>query len=239
MNNITSEAMQTFYEMTKKDPVIDINGRKYRRRGYEAVTEPTVNVLSTHTLQGIVDAVTSEFEPKTGENPYIHISGPTEVYLQTQAFGPFLQRHVLIESEAYVTDFRFGGEYDTEQFIIALNSQFIQNDDRDVILKLSSRITKETSGTLSDDGISQKMEVKQGISMREKVEVQNPFSLKPYRTFPEIEQPTSDFIFRVRDQGGHVTCSLHEADGAKWKIEAIESIKEFFANKLPDLPVIA
>jgi len=238
MNNITSEAMRTFYEMTRKDPVIDINGRKYQCDGYKAVTEPTVKPLSTHTLKGIVDAVISGFEPEI-EKLYIYISGHKEVYLQSQAFGPFLQRHILIESEAYVTDFRFGGEYETEQFIIALNSQFIQNDDRDAILKFSSRITKETSGTLSDDGISQKMEVKQGISLREKVEVKNPFSLKPYRTFPEIEQPASDFIFRVRDQGGHVTCSLHEADGAKWKIEAIEKIKAFFAKTIPNIPVIA
>jgi hypothetical protein len=162
------------------------------------------------------------------------------VALETEAFGPFLQRHTLIKSKAYVTDFMFGNHYNQEEFTIAMLSQFIQNDDRDSLLKLASSITTQTAGTVSDNGVSQSMEIKKGVSLREKVEVKNPFLLKPYRTFSEIEQPGSDFVFRVHDDDRRgITCSLHEADGAKWKIEAIENIKEFFANKLPDVPVIA
>ena len=239
MNHISSEAMQKFYDMTRKDPVIDIGGRPYCLDGYGPITEPLVDSLGTHTLQGIVDAVERGFESELELNIYIHVLGPDKVCLKTETFGPFLERHTLIRASAYVTDYRFGEGYNIEQFIIALNSQFIQSGDRDAILKLSSRITKETSGTLSDDGVSQKMEVKQGVSMREKVEVKNPFGLRPYRTFSEIEQPESDFIFRVKDKGGDMYCSLHEADGAKWRIEAIENIKAFFSIKLPDIMVIA
>jgi hypothetical protein len=239
-----STALQKFYDMTRKDPVLDINGKTYKRPGYSAVHEPLVTCLDTHTLQGIVEAVELQFEPDINYEYHIHIASPTEVLLETQAFGPFHQRHIIIKAEAYVTNFLFGNEYEVEQFIIALNSQFILNKDRNALLQLASKITKETSGTVSDNGISQKMEVKQGVSMRDKVEVKNPFILKPYRTFPEIEQPASEFVFRVRDNQGVVTCALYEADGSKWKIEAIDRIKGFFKEKLnkkgfPDMPVIA
>lgn len=241
MNHITSDAMQKFYDMTRKDPVIEVEGRPYCLSGYEPVTSPKIKPLTTHTLQGIVDAVESDFErlADLGAQLHIHVHDPTHVFLETGSIGPFLQRNILIQAEAYVTDFRFGHGYDTEQFIIALMTQFVQNDDWESILKLVSRMTKETAGTISDDGISQKMEVKQGISMRDKVEVKNPFRLQPFRTFTEIKQPESEFVFRVKDNDGQVQCSIHEADGAKWKIEAIESIKAFFTKALPDATVIA
>lgn len=239
MDNLFSNAMSQFYDMVKKDPVIEINERKYKRRGYEPVTEPTVSVLETHTLQGIVDAVKADVEPLGNEiKLHIHVFDPTSVYLESQCFGPFLQRHVLIKSSAYVTDFRFGQGYNPEEFIIALNSQFIPNEDQTKLLELCSTITKETSGTVVDTGVSQKMEVKSGVSMRDKVEVKNPFLLMPYRTFSEVQQPESDFVFRVKDDG-HIRCALYEADGSAWKIQAIENIKSFFTENLPDIPVIA
>lgn len=240
MNNISSEAMQKFYDMTRKDPVIEIEGRPYRLPGYEPAHEPTVTALETHTLQGIVDAVNADFEFDLDHTSHVHVLSPTQVFLETESFGPFLQRHTLVSSTAYVTKFRFGDEYNIEEFIISMLSQFIQNEDRDNLLKLASSITSTTSGTVNDTGISQHMEIKKGISMREKVEVQNPFILKPYRTFQEIEQPASEFVFRVHDDERRgITCSLHEADGAKWKVEATESIKFFFIKALPNITVIA
>jgi len=239
MDNMISNAMQRFYQMTKTEAVIEINGRKYKQHGYEAVAEPTVPQLNTHTLQGIVDCCRAEhFEP-TDIDCHIYIVSPTQVVLQSEAFGPFLQRHVFIKADAYVTDFQFDRDHDTEEFIIALNSQFQPNEDRINLVKLCSSITKETAGTVTDDGVAQKLEVRSGVSMRNKVAVQNPFTLIPFRTFPEIEQPESDFIFRVKDTGRDIRCALYQADGSKWKITAINRIKAFFKEALPDIPVIA
>lgn len=240
MDNIISNAFKKFYEMTKKDPVIKIDGREYKREGYSPVIEPTINTLGTHTLQGIVDAVSASIEKRVVDlkDLHIHIDSPTRVYLESDSFGPFLQRHVIIESSAYVTNFNFGHNYTPEEFIISLNSQFIENDDRATLLTLCSNVTKETSGTIVDTGVSQKMEVKSGVSMRDKVEVKNPFKLQPFRTFSEVAQPESDFVFRVKD-GSSLSCALYEADGSAWKVEAINNIKAFFERELPAVPVIA
>lgn len=238
MNDLMTNAMDKFYEMTKKDPVIEINNRKYRVSGYNEVYEPEISRLATHTLQGIIDAIEAEIEPTVKEDLHIHIASPTQVFLETDSFGPFLQRHILIESNAYTSSFHFGKKYKPEEFIIALNAQFVENSARTALLELCGSITKDTSGTIVDTGVSQKMEVKNGISMRDKVEVKNPFSLKPFRTFSEIDQPESDFVFRVHDEGG-IYCALYEADGSAWKVKAIETIKTFFKESKIGLPVIA
>ena len=43
------------------------------------------------------------------------------------------------------------------------------------------------------------------------VKVPNPVTLRPFRTFIEVEQPESKFIFRMREGG---RCAIFEADGA-------------------------
>ncbi len=85
------------------------------------------------------------------------------------------------------------------------------------------------------------LEVRQGVSMRQEVEFKNPVILQPFRTFPEIKQPESEFVFRIHihEQDNGITCSLHEADGSAWKLKAITGIRDYFKEQLPDIPVIA
>lgn len=66
--------------------------------------------------------------------------------------------------------------------------------------------------------------------------VPSPVHLKPYRTFDEIDQPESDFIFRVQsNKFDGITCALFSADGGAWKTEAKQRIKEYLSNELSDL----
>lgn len=64
--------------------------------------------------------------------------------------------------------------------------------------------------------------------------VPNPVNLIPYRTFLEVQQPASDFIFRMKSSCG-VQCAILEADGGAWKNEAMNNIKEYLKNALADL----
>ncbi|WP_320043209.1 hypothetical protein [uncultured Desulfobacter sp.] len=238
MNDMITNAMREFKSMIDLDKVIDINGRQYKKDGFNPVYEPTVDCLKIHTLTGIVDAVQSDLDQENVEKIHIRVCSPTRVCLETDSFGPYLQRHCIIESTAYVTDFSFGRQYQPEDFVIALLSQFQETEHRDALLKACSAITKASIGTLNDNGISQKMELKQGVALRREVEFKNPVTLQPFRTFAEITQPVSAFVFRVHDDDG-VSCSLHEADGSAWKLKAITDIRDYFKNQLPEIPVIA
>lgn len=64
------------------------------------------------------------------------------------------------------------------------------------------------------------------------VVVPNPVTLAPYRTFVEVKQPESKFVFRMRKSEEGPQAALFEADGGAWKIEAMQRVKEFLEDKL-------
>lgn len=238
MNDMLSNAMIQFKDMIDLEKKISVGEKEFIKNGFSPVKESIVEPLGISTLTGIVDFVNHNVERGYAINMHIHVQSPTQVFLETDSFGPWLQRHVFISSNALVTDFKFGIKYKPEEFIIALLSQFQETEHRNALLSACSNITQESIGTVNDTGHSQKMEVRQGVSMRREVEFKNPVILQPFRTFPEIEQPESEFVFRIHDDNG-ISCSLHEADGAAWMLKAVTGIRDYFNEILPDVPVIA
>lgn len=79
--------------------------------------------------------------------------------------------------------------------------------------------------------------VKTGIASKGEAIVPNPVHLRPYRTFLEVDQPESDFVFRMKqDKYDGIQCAVFEADGGAWKMEATHSIKEYLKTELADMP---
>ena len=62
--------------------------------------------------------------------------------------------------------------------------------------------------------------------------VPSPCILRPYRTFLEIVQTMSKFVFRMKDSGSGVDCALFNADGGAWKLDAMNSIRKYFEKAL-------
>ena len=133
----------------------------------------------------------------------------------------------------------FERRMDVELFIIQLQSMFVKTAERDNLLKFLGSLKAGFSKEMNDNGVSQIVTAKTGITTVGEVAVPNPVKLQPYRTFSEIEQPASDFVFRIH--GGHdePTCALYEADGGAWKMEAIQRIAAWVKEKLPGVMVIA
>ena len=85
--------------------------------------------------------------------------------------------------------------------------------------------------------MSQKTTIKQGIASKADVLVPNPVTLTPYRTFLEVEQPESQFVFRIRDDRGEPVFKLVEAEGGLWRNEAMMNIKKFLEEQLDNSKV--
>ena len=134
----------------------------------------------------------------------------------------------------------FGQWLDPESFIVALQAMFVQDSITGSLLALVSSIKEEAVKTSGDDGVSQTVTARAGVALVTEVKVPNPVTLRPYRTFMEVEQPAISCVFRLR-QGPML--SLHEADGGLWRLEAIQSIKAYLVQAMVDLqqdiPVIA
>lgn len=118
---------------------------------------------------------------------------------------------------------------DTETFNTMLLSMFIETQARADLFKVIKSMTKEQNLNTTDDGVSQVITVKQGVSLASNVQFQNPVPLKPMRTFAEIEQPESNFTLRVNEDA---QAALFEADGGAWKNEAVKKIKDYLNRNL-------
>ena len=109
----------------------------------------------------------------------------------------------------------------------------MENDDLKLIMQVAGNIQAGTTADYSDDGISQKTTIRTGRTACH-VQVPNPVSLIPYRTFAEIDQPSSLYVFRVKDDGnGAPMFKLVEADNGLWKHAAMLKIKDYFEHALP------
>ena len=113
-----------------------------------------------------------------------------------------------------------------------LQSSFVDVGDKKALLQYTGLVQDENVKSIGDDGISQQVTVKTGVASVAQAVVPNPVSLAPYRTFPEVEQPVSKFIFRMQDGP---RAALFEADGGAWRNTAIKNIKEYLEEELKEL----
>ena len=98
---------------------------------------------------------------------------------------------------------------------------------------LASNIVNNQQQEYSDDGITQQAVIKTGITTKQAALVPNPVHLVPYRTFLEVEQPASDFVFHISEgRGGEPVFKLVAADGGLWKAEAVDNIKKYLEDAL-------
>lgn len=124
------------------------------------------------------------------------------------------------------------GRYmDYDEARIKLNACFMATPDRDYVLRMLSTIVRGDNAEIKDNGIAQTVKVQTGIQMMGTETIRPIVSLKPYRTFPEVDQPESDFLLRVKDD----QVGIFEADGGMWKLQAKENIKEYLEEHLKEL----
>lgn len=215
-----------------KAEVLEVDGNKYITNDATLIEEPIVNhPFALTTLVGVVDYVNNAVDVAiVGSEMTIHIVSPEEVRIYSE-LNEDRKRECLVYSKAILPEFVFGRFHDTENFIIELLSKFENNIDRANILKLVGNIKEDHVKNTGDNGISQTVTVKAGIATVEDVEVPNPVSLAPYRTFPEVPQPESSFIFRLKDGP---SAALFNAGGTGWRIEAMRTIKEYLHESLSD-----
>ena len=138
-------------------------------------------------------------------------------------------RETLVEVNAIVPKFDYGYFLDTEELLIAFQSKFTVTTDRDLLLQVIGNVKEENVRQTGDTGIAQAVTIKTGIASAADVVVPNPVTLSPYRTFLEVEQPASDFIFRMKDGPRG---AIFEADGGAWRNQAIVNVRDYLQTEL-------
>lgn len=193
---------------------------------------PKAQPIKMSTLTSFIDYIKSGTDAMG--NMIVHVVSPLEVRLFS-ALDEDRLRETLVVVEGHVPDFKYGLYMGNEAFLIALQSKFLANEDRALLLKFAGTVENGTIANYGDDGVSQKATVSKTIVSKGECIVPNPVKLKPFRTFVEVEQPASDFVFRMRDDGRDgVQCAIFEADGGAWKNCAMEAIKDYLQQELKE-----
>jgi len=221
--------------------IIEVEGRQYSSGTLQPVFKPRPNHIGVNTLEGFADYIEANIDGLRKEDLIIHILDFNRVDLFSKLTGDFPARDTYIVAGSAPLKFNFGNYYDIESFNISMQSQFIQDSETALILQIVGNVKEEAVRNFSDDGVTQEVTVKQGVSRVAAVPVPNPVTLRPFRTFFEVEQPASKFVFRMRSakDGQPPACALFEADGGKWKQEAIENIARWLRIKITDISIIS
>ncbi len=231
------EAMQFLTKLKEEamEPkVVEINGRTYCNKALTRYDEENMaRAIEASTLTAMVDYI-KNCKEELRENMIIHVTDPRTVKLYS-GLTKERKREYLFQSSAIVPKFRFDEWYDQERFLIELQANFEVNEDLEAILKVSGNVEAKTTANYGDDGVTQKTTIKQGIASKADVLVPNPVTLVPYRTFLEVTQPESQFVFRIKDNGGQPVFKIVEAEGGLWRNAAMQSIKEYFEKQLENM----
>lgn len=219
-------------------PDIERGGNLYTARALTLIKPPLPSAIGIHTLSGLVDLIGAL--GLTGV--FVQIESPTEVCVTAKDTDAAAQRPEFVSCTASLSDgFKFGNWYAPGEFAIALQTKFVADaGDIQSLLVLASNVKQEAVTINEDDGYSQKLSASAGVALKHSVSAKPRVNLAPYRTFTEVEQPVSMFLFRA--QGGSPTeqpkLALFEADGGAWRNVATENIARQLRTLLSDPDVL-
>ena len=223
VNRIVELAAPTTYE---------IDGHTYSSEGLCRVDPPKYMPKSIDVtgLDSICKLVRNEVK-KVGLKVFVQIEAYNKVKVFT-TYDEQYERSYLYRCTADTPSVTVNQFNPYENAVIELRSLYIPNKDTEYLLQLLSSISSESKVTSSDNGVTQTVEAKSGIALSQMVAVKPRVSLKPFRTFIEVEQPESEFLLRISGDG---KIGLYEADGGVWKLEASRNVAGYFEKELKDL----
>jgi hypothetical protein len=233
---------------------IEIHDGTYSDRDLKRIRRkaPGVEPLCLMTLTGLLDYLTKDPDgissdldtPRTAEMvakaDIVQVLGPTSVQVLTSYQADDVLSRLTLAKATFEppTSFTFGRWLSVEDFMISVQTLFTSDGDRDAVLARVGNVSHEHAITRKDDGVTQAMAVRAGVVSVDKIVIENPFRLAPFRSFPEVEQVLAPFILRMKGGGkdGEIMAALFEADGGMWRIEAAQRVQQYILEKLTNTP---
>jgi hypothetical protein len=204
---------------------------------------PLAATLAVSTLGAVRDYLKANKDSHDVVFLSAHVVSPTVVKVIGALDDRARVRETFVTATASDLTENFLGRFmPLEEFNIGLQIRFVDVDDRSRVLGLLSNVKSEVVKTALDDGTTQVVEARQGVALVRDVAVPNPVKLCAYRTFRDIEQPSSLYVLRVTagKAGGFPEAGLFEADGGAWRLSAISRIHDWLVREIPaDVAVLA
>lgn len=219
------------------------DGHEYSPADMKRVySDPRPAPLKVRTLSGLVDFLKTDQAAEWKEkSPIIMVESHARVSVLSKPFGESAKRSEVIAAELDRPAFPFGSWMDPEKLVISCQACFEQSEGMTDVLAYAGKLTVKNEITTEDDGVTQHAMVKKGLSggLVEGKALPSRVTLVPFRTFDEVDQPASEFVFRVKSVGEAVLCAIFEADAGAWKSDAAVTVKRWLADHVGGIPVIA
>lgn len=221
----------TYVNTARENPLVEV-------KPYEKPDPGTFNGI--YTLSGLVDYLKNDVDGHFTRDSTLQVvvTSPERVDVWSPVHGEERQRSLLAKCTFERPQINLNRYMDQESFSVMVQTHFDEGENRNRVLQLSGNLRLEADATLADDGVTQCVTLKNGITRMSDVQIINPILLAPHRIFPEIEQPSSPFILRVRKCEGGAEIALFEADSAAWKVDAVRMIGLWLREMLEDVPVV-
>lgn len=234
MPDLTVEVIQKLEKMSEPK-VIEVDGVSFTKDELKPVVySPHPDTVELNSIEGFVQFIESKLYMEN--HSFITVDSFNQVTLHSELDIITRKRKPILKAKCIDrSSFQFGLFQPLDSFNIGILSKFEDTPERARLLAYTGNIQKDESVSSTDDGIGQSVSVKRGITTIEKTVVKNPFKLKPFRTFTEVEQPESLFILRIDKD---FTLALFESDGAMWKITAMKNIKKYLSERIKEIPVL-
>jgi hypothetical protein len=230
---------------------IAIDGQEYVKQDQGIIRlkkpdETIPKVLTFTTLGGLAEYVDANPDALEMDRLFLHVAGFNRVEL----VGPLQQAndncrfvYAIATAEDTAGNFKFGQWLDLEDLIIRLQTDFARyhgiEDDTEAMIEMLGKVANEKLQTNTDNGFSQTIQVRSGLTTLSSVKVENPVRVRPWRTFAEIEQPEVLAVLRFRPTGdGKPTGALFESGGGTWKLLAIKHIAKWLHDTVDGIDIL-
>ena len=231
------EAIDKIIELSDM-PQQQIGDRNFMKAGYTEIPPPRPKALTFYTLTSLVGFINNIGEVR--DVVFVHVANEGEVRLVGELDSRQCRKLYAVCNPLIDCSFKTGQWMTQDAFVTDVQAYFEDTADRHDLLKIVGNIRSEKSATLEDDGITQRVETAAGVVSKQMEDMPNPVRLCPFTTFPEVEQPTVEYVCRFRGnaQHEHPQFALFRIPNPVFSFNVCKAIKEWLAKELPTIEVL-
>ena len=179
------------------------------------------DMITVQTLQGIFGFHHSKDCPPLA---FINIVSPTHM-VGFGRVGENERLQPLFTAQAKTKEFPYERPLSMEDFVLNVQVCFAESDDKTELLSAVSRVVQNSQVVQEDDGITQTLEIKSGIALKENKRISPVRNLEAYRSFPGFTSPVAPFLFRAHKDEKGVKFSLTDMAGDNWIGATMEALR--------------
>ena len=220
------EFIESVVELAKNE-VINHNNVDYSTRRLYKIEKPLAAKLNGNSLDGLINFVKGALQLELAY-PLVIAASHDGVDVHSQ-LTKNLDRDFLFRATPLTPSLDLGRWNSVEDFIIKLQTCYEDTDNRTKLLTMSRKFMSKDTLEIKDNGIGQEVVINQGVVIGDPVEIQPIIALQPKRTFGEVDQVESLFLFRARKD---TSVCIFEADGGSWKDLARQNVVDYLQTAL-------